>query len=33
MISYAAYYDTQVVHNYTHEVAKYLMADIQEAND
>jgi len=33
MTSYVAYYDTQVVHNYAHEVAKYLMADMQVGND
>ena len=33
MISYAAYCGTEVVHNCAYEVAKYLMADIQIAND
>jgi len=33
MISYEAYCGIQVVHNCAHEVAKYLMADMQVAND
>jgi len=33
MISYAAYCSTQAMHNCAHEVAKYLMAEIQVASD
>jgi len=29
MISYAAYCSTQAMHNCAHEVAKYLMGEIQ----